>query len=85
MSYEQKIVDECPCCNFGPVLATRYENVRTRIGGGGEGIQVTRWYCDLCAGTITSRRDEFCHENADILKTICYVGNVILARLEEER
>lgn len=44
-----------------------------------------KWLCDLCASTLTgSALDYPTHYDAPTLRTICYVGNAILATLRSK-
>ncbi len=42
------------------------------------------WYCELCKSTHAGVAHQYPsqYQNADVLRTICYVGNVILAKME---
>jgi hypothetical protein len=71
-----KTHNECESCRFECEVAV-YET--------GAPLHEEHKYCDLCAGTMTSR---FAHElritqpsNRDVMQTICHVGNAILAAL----
>lgn len=70
-------IDKCDCCQFESVLVTRYTSQFP-------GEPSEAWYCDLCAGTITSRptSGQSDYERKVILKTICHVGNAIIAALK---
>jgi hypothetical protein len=72
-----KKIDECDCCQFSPVEVTRYTSQFP-------GEPTEAWYCDLCAGTITSREasGRGGYERTVILKTICHVGNAIIAAIK---
>ena len=43
------------------------------------------WLCELCAGTLAGNALEYPEQFRDrrILQTICYVGNVILAKIRK--
>ncbi len=38
--------------------------------------------CALCAGTQAGNTVQYPHENKDILRAICHVGNAVLAEIE---
>jgi hypothetical protein len=71
---------ECDCCHYEPVEVTRYTSQFPREPG-------VAWYCDLCAGTITSRIASGSEDYArkEILKVICYVGNAALAAIKAKQ
>ncbi len=43
--------------------------------------------CSLCAGTLTGNAMAYPaqYEHSDVMKTICYVGNVLLAEIKKQR
>jgi hypothetical protein len=57
----------CDGCGFWPVGLTAY----------GQGVRLS-WLCELCAHTPTGA---LIHGSPDraLLRTICYVGNAVLA------
>lgn len=70
--------EECECCQFETAALSEY---RPNVGSIDEG---PRWICDLCAGTMTSTFDSYPSQHGPelhVMKTICYVGNVILKAL----
>lgn len=77
---------ECECCGFPTQDLTLYENQLTTIAGGGRG-QTRRddfWYCELCASTMAStyhRYPDQTPSGSDVLRSVCRVGNIILATL----
>jgi hypothetical protein len=74
-------VGTCDACHFGPVLLTEYPQ--------GMKPTETKALCGLCARTLTGRladgysRTHSVWEHADVLRTVCFVGNAILAHLEQ--
>jgi hypothetical protein len=67
---------ECESCGF---------ECEVRQYNTGAPMREDHDYCDLCANTMTSR---FAHElritqpsNRDVMQTICYVGNALLAAI----
>lgn len=66
--------EECDGCHFETPLLTRYYEDFCH-----EGRHVS-WLCRLCANTTTGNAvrwpEQYGHK--DLLKTICYVGNVLL-------
>jgi hypothetical protein len=77
---EREKPEECDCCGFETEDLTFYEGLDTKIAGGGRTVKDDFWFCGLCASTPASTRYRYCDE-ADALKTMCYVGNTILAAL----
>ena len=72
-SQDDQQPEECHSCSYETTALTRYEHT-TRQGE-------PHWLCELCAGTLASSALEHPHHYSDggaTLKTICYVGNVIL-------
>ena len=71
--------EECEsCCYAGSELVWyRPSNSATRVYPDG------MWLCSLCANTMAGCALEYGLErsNNDLIETICYVGNAILARL----
>lgn len=72
-------VAECDCCGFPGVSLEEY-------GCGPGSIDPTRKkrLCALCASTPAAAGLEYRHrqgESHEVMKTICYVGNAILAEL----
>lgn len=75
--------EECDFCGFVTDELQAFDHrggTSVRLGG------ETMWLCDLCASTPASSAHEFpAHYKGEvaIMKTICYVGNVLLAAIEE--
>lgn len=78
----------CDCCGYETAELNSYANRDTTIGGGGKTVKEDFWFCDLCAGTMTSTFYRFPGQvpsNAEVMKVICFVGNRLLAAKEGER
>lgn len=72
--------EECESCRFETSELTEYR-ADDQIGRF-EGR--TKWVCDLCASTETSRILDYPRQfegQAETMRTICYVGNVLLTAL----
>ena len=69
---------ECDGCHFGTQALTAYPR---RFPDNGE----QKWLCRLCESTPCGAAVTFPKQypEANVLRTICYVGNVILAALEQ--
>lgn len=70
----------CLSCGFGTTHLTGYP--RRRNINYAEGCE-TKWLCDLCASTDAGTAVDYPTQYPDIasLRTVCYVGNVILAAI----
>ncbi len=42
-------------------------------------------FCELCAATVTGNTVQYPRECADVLRTVCHVGNVILDEIRALR
>ena len=62
-------IKECSCCRYETEVQEYEKDNKEKVN-----------LCDLCAGTITSRLNEYInsHDTVELMKTICYVGNAIL-------
>lgn len=72
---------ECPCCEF-PTEALKLHYATDSIGKF-EGRQ--NWLCDLCSATMAGKtvdRPMTYEGQVETLRTVCYVGNAILAKLQ---
>jgi hypothetical protein len=76
MTERQTKRDECECC--------RYETEVTNYGVGGLSDE-ERWYCELCSSTMASARMHYGSPDAEVLKTICYIGNVLRDEIRAKR
>lgn len=74
---------ECYCCGFVTEKLEYFPQMDTTIAGGGKVIYSDFWFCKLCCGSIASAAHRYPGHYPDYgtMKTVCYVGNVILARL----
>ena len=76
---------ECECCGYVTTELRLFKQVDTTIAGGGKMRKQDFWFCDLCASTPASNVHRWPgqYPGADpVTRTICYVGNVLLARLK---
>jgi hypothetical protein len=74
---------ECECCGFRTKKLRLFKNQPTMIAGGGQLTKADFWYCELCCSTHASVSHAYLREGADIMKTICYVGNVLLTEIRK--
>jgi ribosomal protein L37AE/L43A len=68
---------ECESCHYEtPALTYSADRILRSI-----------WLCDLCAGTLAGNaaKNPVAYPHADVLRTICYVGNVILAEIRRQK
>ena len=75
--------ESCEACYFETSALTAY-----RLNGmpGTADPERRKWLCDLCASTETGRIIEYPRQfegQAATMRTICYVGNVILEVLKK--
>jgi hypothetical protein len=76
------VVGICDACGFGPVLCTEQPRSATLEPS-------TKKLCALCRRTIVGRLEDgygpthSIREHEHVLRTINYVGNAILAHLEQ--
>ena len=70
----------CDGCEFETPELTRFEsqpyhNSRQKLE--------VNWFCSLCASTAVSRAVDYPTQfpHADVLKTICYVGNALIQEI----
>lgn len=88
MTEKREKPEECDCCGFVTKKLQKFANQDTTIGGGGKTVKSDFWYCDLCCSTPASTYDRYPNQepsNTTVMKTICYVGNVLLGVMEEMR
>lgn len=83
MSDDEK-PEGCDCCGF----ETTDLDVYPRDNPSPE--NKTKWLCAFCSSTPTGVRYEYKQHLADvdatdILKTVCYIGNVLLEKIEKLR
>jgi hypothetical protein len=72
-------VGMCDGCHYGPVLLTAYPR-HDKLD-----LLALKWLCHLCAHTPLGVLIDTSKAGTDLaaLQTLCYVGNAILARLEQ--
>lgn len=79
--------EECQFCNFETEALRAYRVYRWLGSGIDTSTKEThKWLCLLCASTMAGSAQEYPeqygnHAN-DFLQAICFVGNVILSKLE---
>lgn len=44
-----------------------------------------KWLCNLCASTVAGNIADIPRDDRDVIQTICYVGNMILADIRKGR
>lgn len=75
--------DQCDSCQFETTALHRYVGAR-----GFAEKQDAAWLCTLCWSTMTGTAHAYpeqYRESGVVLKTICYVGNTILAAIKEKK
>lgn len=77
---------ECDSCGYHKVELTFYpwdNNPWDNEQRGTPGKRI----CQLCADTMTGRSLQYPNQfpHADVMKTICHVGNAILAAIEKRK
>lgn len=74
---------ECTCCGYQTTALTLYKDQPTTIAGGGKLVTADFWFCELCASTPASNAHCYPGQYPDgtSMRTVCYVGNVLLQRL----
>ena len=84
MSEKLENPGECECCGYATKKLRYFEKLPTTIAGGGRVREGDFWYCELCCSTPASNADRYPGQYADTdaMKTICYVGNVLLAAIK---
>lgn len=72
--------EECDSCGYKTEGLKFYASQRIDRPN-----QPGKWLCVLCASTVAGNALDYpeFYPDHNSLKTICYVGNVILARLDE--
>lgn len=73
--------DECEGCYFPTAELSQYD--ASDMIGRHEGRK--KWLCELCASTETGRIMDYPRQfegQAAAMRTVCYVGNVILEALK---
>lgn len=76
--------EECQSCGFKTSALKGYPDMR---GYPNHEQNEDKWLCKLCAGTsagnVLSYPEQYM-ESGEVLKAVCYVGNVILRAIEEK-
>lgn len=74
---------ECSSCGFETEALQSYPNHRTQYDDAYTDESRRKWICALCASTAAGSALDYPthYPEGTTLKTICYVGNVILAAL----
>lgn len=81
MAKNREKPEECDSCHYKTAALTRYDD---RIAGLNGRDKETAWLCKLCASTLAGnayRYPEQYRDSGNTMRTICYVGNVILDAL----
>lgn len=81
-------LEKCDCCGYETTALEFYDPP----GFVGQNSKILwpkgKWLCWLCAATPASTHADYMMlydgEHVDTLRTICYVGNVILAAIRGE-
>lgn len=78
---EKEKPEECHSCDYLTEDLDIYDR------GPGADSEEPMWLCALCASTRAGNAYQYPRQypNEDVLRTICYVGNVILDQLKEQQ
>ena len=75
-------------CDYCGYAGTNVRWVRYPASTRGDNENNGRILCDLCCGTAIGTYDEYAltknKDTVDILRTICYVGNAIIAAIKAQ-
>ena len=85
MTAEEK-PPECYSCGFETKAIKSYRRSREIATANEKSIDGgVKWLCFLCASTLAGNAYEYpdLYPDSNTLKTICYVGNVILDKLKK--
>lgn len=80
--------EQCDACHFKTPLVKPYRNQRVGMGFRTDPETGTHvWFCHLCAETLSGNARQWPEQyaNADVLNTLCYIGNAILRELSQVR
>jgi hypothetical protein len=82
---ENEKSEECDSCGFRTEALIAYP-VRRNFPK----ESAPKWLCDLCASTMAGNAHEYPEQfregrAGDVMKTICFVGNTILAAIASAR
>lgn len=74
--------EECNSCGFKLEELRAYASTRYLFSG--RSGPSHKWLCGLCAGTMAGNASEYPEQYPEhqVLATICYVGNAILAAIK---
>lgn len=72
---------ECNCCQFVTTRLIAFNNLIP------DTVSSSAWYCELCSGSMASMISHFPRlyesDTREILKSMCYIGNTILERIQK--
>lgn len=74
--------EQCESCQFETDAIKAYRTTRNFP----RGPCPDKWLCDLCASTIAGNAHEYPEQfpgTHDVVRTICFVGNAILAEIRK--
>lgn len=71
------IPESCNCCHADVGLNPYFDNIK----------RVTYWFCELCASTFASNTVQYNRDPSlkEIMQAICFIGNKILTKLENNK
>jgi len=73
--------EECECCKFKTSELKKYHSDNNWP----QERDNVKWLCDLCANTHTGSFNEYPQQHDRdslcVMKTVCYVGNAIIAAI----
>lgn len=74
--------EECDCCQFTTTELTEFP-----MGLGSRTPNEPMWLCELCANTPASNAYQYPgrYDDHEVLKTLCYVGNAIIAAVKASK
>ena len=74
--------EECECCEFKTAELKAYRSDKNFPQERDE----KKWLCDLCASTMTGAFHDYPEQHDRdslyVMKTVCYVGNAIIAAIK---
>jgi hypothetical protein len=78
---EKDVMLECDSCHFQTTKLTEYERSPFNRN---PSDPTTKKLCDLCASTVAGNTVDYpaSYRDPAVLRTICYVGNVILQAIQ---
>jgi hypothetical protein len=81
MTVDRNKPEECDSCHFQTDDLKMYHD---RIAGLRHPEKADGWLCELCASTLAGnawRWPEQYGDSGNTMRTVCYVGNVVLAAI----